>query len=82
MSKAIELGNKVKDKVSGLTGIATSRVEYLNGCVQYCIKPPVDKDGKLIEGEYFDEEQVAFVGKGVSVKSKPTGSTQADVPSH
>ena len=77
-----KLGNKVKDKVSGLVGIATSRVEYLNGCVQYCVRPPVNKAGELVDGEYFDEEQLSFVSKGVCVKSKPTGGAQSDVPKY
>jgi len=40
----IRLGNKVRDKVSGIEGIVTGRCEYLNGCVQYCVTTKVAAD--------------------------------------
>ena len=58
--KEIRLGNKVKDKVTGYTGIAVTKVEYLNGCVQFCVKPEVGKDGKMPDGEYIDVHQLSF----------------------
>jgi hypothetical protein len=33
----IKLGDKVKDKVSGYTGIAVARTQFLNGCIQYSV---------------------------------------------
>jgi hypothetical protein len=57
----ITLGQKVRDIVTGFTGIAIARVEYLNGCVQFCVKPPVDKDGKMESGEYIDDSQLELV---------------------
>ena len=56
--KKIELGAKVKDKISGLEGIATARIEYLNGCIQYAISPPVDKDGNIRKDWWIDEQQL------------------------
>lgn len=41
----IKLGDKVRDLVTGYEGIATSRTEFMNGCVQY------DVIGKLKKGE-------------------------------
>ena len=77
----IKLGNKVRDRVTGFTGIAISRVEYLNGCVQFCIKPPVDsKTGKNNDGEYVDSQQVEFVSNGLVVKADKTGGPSADCP--
>ena len=78
----IELGDKVKDRVTGFVGIATSRVEYLNGCIQYGVRPKVGKDNKSTEVEYIDEEQIEVVGARVKVKSKPTGGVQTDAPSY
>ena len=77
----IELGNKVKDIVTGYEGIAVSRIEYLNGCVQYCVKPKVGKDGKIAEGEFIDQEQLKDLGKAVKVVAKPTGGNMSDTPS-
>lgn len=77
----IELGMKVKDKVTGFTGIATSKVEYLNGCVQFCVKATVGKDGKYPDGQYIDIEQLEAVGKGITIKKKDTGGEMNDTPS-
>ena len=78
----IELGKQVKDIVTGFSGIATARVEYLNGCVQYCVKPKMTKkdNGKVPDGYYFDEKQLVVIGNGVSVKKKRTGGAMSDVP--
>ena len=40
------IGDRYRDRVSGFAGIIVARIEYLDGCVQYELKPPVDKDGK------------------------------------
>jgi len=58
----IELGTKVQDKITGFVGTATSRVEYINGCVQYCVVPTVQEDGKMPIGEYIDVSQLEPFG--------------------
>jgi hypothetical protein len=50
----IKLGDKVRDKVSGFVGIATSKTEFMNGCIQYDIIPKVGKDNKPVEGLSID----------------------------
>lgn len=52
----IELGARIKDRVSGWEGTATARYEYLNGCERYEISG-ADKDGKP-EGYIFDVQQI------------------------
>jgi hypothetical protein len=70
----IELGNLVKDKVSGISGIAVSRTEFLNGCVRYSLQPkPAKKDGSMPAELWFDEKQLEVVGKGVAIQMKRTG---------
>ncbi len=67
----IELGQRVKDKITGFEGIATARVEYLTGCIQYCLKPEkLDEKGKMIEGEYIDEGQLELLGDGINKSAK------------
>ena len=77
-----KLGTKAVDTVSGFEGTIIARNEWLNGCIQYCLKPVVDKDGKLLEGEWFDENQVKVrvtAGSGAKVR-RPTGGPQKDAP--
>lgn len=68
----IKLGNKVEDQVSGFTGIATARVEYLNGCIQYCVAGR-SFDGKPGENIYFDEHQLKVLEIGLEIEPRKTG---------
>jgi len=81
MSK-IKLGVKAKDVVTGFEGIVTAKVEYLNGCVQYALKPKIDPKAKekMPEGIYIDAQQLEYVNEGVNIKSKAIGGPQQDCP--
>ena len=56
-----DLGACVKDRVTDFEGIITSRIEYLNGCLQYCVEPKLDKEGKMRKHQYVDEGQLEFI---------------------
>ena len=74
MSKLIKLGDKVCDKVTGFTGIATARIEYLHGCIQIEVMPPVDKDGKKPDAVWIDQPRLdVWKEKAVDVKRSATG---------
>lgn len=68
-----ELGLKAKDKITGFEGTIDSRAEALNGCHRYYISPPVDKDGKLRDGGWFDEANLIVKEKKVEHTPKKTG---------
>jgi len=53
----IELGSRVRDKVSGLEGIVIAHTEHITGCATYTVQPPV-KDGKRPELDAFDESRL------------------------
>lgn len=78
----IKLGNKVRDKVTGYEGVATARVEYLNGCVQFCVKPKVGSDGKMPDPEYIDVQQLEVVSQGDTITPSKTGGPQRDCPKY
>ena len=62
----IDLGDRVKDRVTGYTGIAHCMTKWLNGCIRFAVQPEkLDKDGKVQEDRYFDEGQLVLVEKGV-----------------
>ncbi len=52
------LGKKVTDKITGFSGIVTGRVNYISGCNQALVNPPVDKDGNIQEAAWFDEQRL------------------------
>jgi hypothetical protein len=59
----IELGWKVKDMITGFIGTATARVEYITGCDQILVAPPVDEAGKHVDALYFDVNRLEVVSK-------------------
>jgi hypothetical protein len=52
------LGHKVKDKVTGLEGVAVSVCHDLYGCVQVALHPGLDKDGKAMDSQWYDVARV------------------------
>ena len=54
----VSLGSVATDRITGFSGIATGRAEYLNGCVKIFVEPQSLKDGSPIEGVWFDEQRL------------------------
>ena len=52
------LGKKGKDSITGFTGIIMARCVYMTGCNRLLLVPRVGKDGKILDGEWFDEERI------------------------
>ena len=61
----IKLGQKVRDKVSGLEGIATSITEFIYGCRRVGVTPQEVKDGKPLEESVIDEPQLSVIDDGI-----------------
>lgn len=62
----VELGDRVKDRISGFTGIAICRNEWINKCVRFGVQPEeTTKEHKPAEAQYLDVEQLVVVKKGV-----------------
>ena len=83
MNKEIALGKEAKDKVTGFKGILVGKADYLFGCTQYAIKPKVDKQGKPVDNEWFDEGRIEIIGKGIApaaVRVKKNGGPNTDAP--
>ena len=61
------LGQRVRCTVTNYEGILINRIEHLNGCVQYCVKPQVDpeKPHERPDGYYIDDEQLELVDQGI-----------------
>lgn len=90
VDRTIRMRIEAQDRVTGLRGIITGKTEYINGCVQWLLKPKVDKDGKLVDGCWIDTVQLEYVGPGLEetdeeLKTEPTkqdkpGGPQSDSP--
>ena len=64
-------GQKVRDLVSGITGIINGSCVWLNGCVQYSVQPQ-SNDNKKLDYWWLDEQQVELIDEGISKKITPT----------
>jgi len=62
-------GDKVVTKMTGFKGIIDARADHINGCNRYSIQPPVDKDGKMQDGFWFDEADLEVVKEKVVKRS-------------
>jgi hypothetical protein len=70
----IELGQKVKEPMSGLTGVAYGRCVYLNGCARIAVVQEVNRNNDM-KMEWLDEEilEVTHKKKVVEEKQHRTG---------
>lgn len=79
-------GDLAKDKVSGMTGVVASRADHLYGCNRYWIQPRELKDGKPVDGQWFDEDALEMVEAEVvkrrvyRVVDEPTAAPPARQP--
>lgn len=76
----VELGDRVKDKISGLAGIAVAISVYLYGCKRIGVQPEESKDGKPSEWFTVDEPQLEILVKGVVAgRETPTHGPREEV---
>jgi len=82
----IELGDLVRDVVTGFEGIAVSKHIFLTGCNRWGVQPlpePAKKGGKItfkVDSTAFDEPQLVIVEKA-KVKL-PEAKTEPAAPAH
>lgn len=76
--RKVNLGDEVKDKISGFIGIAVSRSEWLYNCVRIQVQPQGLHEGKPIEVQHYDEDQLEVITPGkcafVSEEVKPVAT--------
>jgi hypothetical protein len=64
-NKRVELGDEVRDTISGFTGVCSGMFRYINGCTRCMVEPRKLHDGKVIEAMTFDVSQLTVVKKAV-----------------
>lgn len=77
-----ELGTRVKDLITGYTGIITGRAEHITGCNTYWVNPQLIKEGKVVSAEYFDEDRLEKVDEGIkppTVQGKKPGGEHLEI---
>lgn len=62
----IKLGMEIKDEITGFKGVVTGLVDYISGCNQALITPPIEKKtGKIQESQWLDVQRLKQIGKRV-----------------
>jgi hypothetical protein len=62
--KDVTLGATYRDRISGFTGVATSKTLWLNACLRVGLQGKVNKDGESKSFSY-DVEDLEYVNNGV-----------------
>jgi hypothetical protein len=55
------LGRMATDRITGFKGVVTSSTEWLNGCVRVTLQPRHLHEGKPVESQVFDIEQIVIL---------------------
>ena len=66
------LGFKVRDVVTGFTGVVMSISFDLSGCVQAIVTPVVGEKGEKQESQWFDTKRLRKTGDYLPVMDVPT----------
>jgi hypothetical protein len=63
----IKLGDEVRCVITDYQGIATAKVEYINGEIEYAVTPRTTKNGAYPRAEYLSSTRLEKVSDGVHV---------------
>ncbi len=67
----VELGDIVRDKITGFQGTAVTKCIYLNGCISFEIQPKLNTKKEWVLSKWIDEPQLESVPKRVHKKPEP-----------
>lgn len=62
--ESVKLGDEVRDQISGFTGVVVAITEWLNGCRRITIQPKALFEGKPVDNNTFDAEQIEKIEEG------------------
>jgi len=74
----IKIGNAVRDKITGFSGIVIGITEWLTGCDTIGVQPQELKDGTPVGMQWFDSNRIEVLNSSniLEVKNKETGGPQ------
>ena len=64
-NRQVDLGDRVRCKITGFTGIVTAHSRHIAGCDRFWAEPPVGADGKRMEGHWLDIDMIEIVEAAV-----------------
>ena len=76
MRDKIELGDQVRDPITGVQGIAMAVTVFLHGCARVAILQKAKKDGTVLPSVTIDEPQLEVIKR----KKVPKGNSKIGGP--
>lgn len=73
------LGDRVRDKITGFEGIVVARTQWFNNCNTYGVQPTALKDGMPQDRVPFDEPQLVLVKPAQMTPKRDTGGPERRV---
>ncbi len=81
--KKIKLGDRVKDKITGFTGIVTGTHQFLTGCDKCTVQPEKMVEGKVMDSLWFDTQQLILLKpEAISLDNGITPGGPMKMPQH
>jgi len=77
-----QLGDQVKDIVSGSSGIVIGHCKWLTGCDTFTVKPPIKEDGSKIDNFHIDITRAEVIEAGVVKLKNDTPVTRGGPQPH
>lgn len=78
------LGDRVSEKVTGISGVVIAHAKHLTGCDTYLVQPPSIPEDRRPDSFWFDEPRLTVVQRGaVSLdlsEADPVGGFTHDIP--
>lgn len=61
----VQLGDRVREMISGFEGVVTGLCQYLTGCEQALVNPgKIKEDGELVKNNWFDVDRLQLLEAG------------------
>jgi hypothetical protein len=84
--KDIRLGDTVECKYTGIKGVATSKIEFINKCIQFGVAPKWNPKAAESSETFVDSQSLNLIKKGErwdeddEDDDEPTGGPMRKVP--
>lgn len=73
MEFKFELGEEVKDVITGYVGCVVSQMTHITGCTTYFIQRKYKANEKIDDSQHFDENRLTATGKKVKLNLPVAG---------
>lgn len=71
----IKLGSKIKDKLTGFSGLAVAKTVWFSGSTTFQIEPTTMHEGKPVEAHCFEAQRVELIEEAAPPVSKNNSAT-------